>query len=721
MSQIIPAALTTENRVRLASSTSTDKTATGWFGVLFEFTYHEPTADGIFMSTIASGVANGLYLEKSGSNINFRFRTSGQNSGRTLVTGAVDGTTYRTLLTFDAATGALAMYVDSDTAAVTETLTGQTVYSNGVQTVLIGSLVDDEDLGWNTYAHWITSGAPLPTSADITAIFAAANLSVATLTGLTNSPELAHIPTGDGSSYTASIAADIGSIAFSHLQGPVDTDNFPYATSAPSSAPTINSVAYAGIPDVVALDGTNSIVMSSTAGTTGVQVNGIVATNYTINDANNATFDLGLGVNANYLDEVDVVVLATQNSAAYPVTLTVPSGKTAIALTDDYANLPADSPLANNAYFSPVVSGTVMTYDNYQGDLVFDYKGRVTITLNNVAGANIQADDVLSVELFFLWANNSYAGDTAKTILPIAAPVLPTIVGSLTPAINENTTLVATYAITDRNSELPTLTGPDASKLSINLASGDNFDLVFDPDDPDYEIPADAGADNVWNVTINIDNLVGAAVTADVAISIANVLEQSITDQGPLAIEIPYGVAGLDKTDSRVTDWYASWTDADSNNSASLPTTLLVSNGAYTVTFTKADAADVIQTITITEAAAAAPGWSDLTPTIIAVDGNNSITLPIPTGDDLDPVVLGGADAGLFSLSGNVATLLSGVFDSGTKASYALTQTASSIHGVDAVQVLAVNVLAVTENDHPFKKKPTKTIVENSTCFPTIY
>ena len=225
----------------------------------------------------------------------------------------------------------------------------------------------------------------------------------------------------------------------------------------------------------------------------------------------------------------------------------------------------------------------------------------------------------------------------------------------------------------------------DQAVFSINSSTGKLTFLSA----PDYETATS------YSPVITVTDDDSNTDTQTINITITNVLEETITDQGPLAVELPYGVTGLDKTDSRITDWYALWTDADTNDYASQPSTLLVSNSPIPSTFTKADAADVISSITLTNAAAIPPSLPATLNRNVS-NGSNSITFPAATGSPTITYALSGTDAALFNLVGLTATLISGVFDSDTKASYSLTLTASSIHGADAVQAVTLSVVGAS-------------------------
>jgi hypothetical protein len=280
-------------------------------------------------------------------------------------------------------------------------------------------------------------------------------------------------------------------------------------------------------------------------------------------------------------------------------------------------------------------------------------------------------------------------GTAADQTVNVAAPG-PVITGSASHNVAENSAFSYDYTVAPMLGELPTISGPDVLLFTWVAQGSDVYRLGMTA--KNYESPTDANADNVYSVTITADDLVNTPVTLDVNVTVTNVIEQTIVDGGDLVVEVPYGETGLAKTDALFTNWLATYSNATSNTAGSLPDTLLISNGAYTVTFSLADANDIDGDFTVTEAAAIAPSLpATLERTV--TNGNNSITFAAATGTPTITYVLGGTDAALFDLVGLTATLITGEFDESTKSSYALTLTASSAHGDDAVQTITVTVI----------------------------
>ena len=87
--------------------------------------------------------------------------------------------------------------------------------------------------------------------------------------------------------------------------------------------------------------------------------------------------------------------------------------------------------------------------------------------------------------------------------------------------VEENTMTVATATVSDSTGDVTfSLSGTDASAMTIGASSG----VLAFAANPDFEAPADAGADNVYNVTVTAADSAGAN-SADVAVTVTDVLE----------------------------------------------------------------------------------------------------------------------------------------------------------------------------------------------------
>ncbi len=139
-----------------------------------------------------------------------------------------------------------------------------------------------------------------------------------------------------------------------------------------------------------------------------------------------------------------------------------------------------------------------------------------------------------------VYVARSYAinatGASYSSVLTFSTNVAPVITSngggaSAAISVDENVSAVTTVTATDADSPAQTLTyaidgGADAAKFSINATSGA---LTF-VTAPDFEAPADAGGDNVYNVTVKVtDNgNTPKSATQDLAITVTNVAEAPV-------------------------------------------------------------------------------------------------------------------------------------------------------------------------------------------------
>ena len=127
---------------------------------------------------------------------------------------------------------------------------------------------------------------------------------------------------------------------------------------------------------------------------------------------------------------------------------------------------------------------------------------------------------------------------------------LPIITSANTFNVIENQTAVGTITSTDVDGGTPiySLIGAtDDALFSINSSSGVlSFNTV-----PDFEAPADAGADNTYNVTVQVDDQNGGLTTQNIAITVTNINEApSITSANTFnVIENQTAVGTVTSTD----------------------------------------------------------------------------------------------------------------------------------------------------------------------------
>jgi hypothetical protein len=148
----------------------------------------------------------------------------------------------------------------------------------------------------------------------------------------------------------------------------------------------------------------------------------------------------------------------------------------------------------------------------------------------------------------------------------------------------ENGTGTAYDATADSDSGVTyTKSGTDASLFSINASTG----LVTFATSPNYEAPADNGANNVYNLNVIATDAAGNATTQAVAITVTDVVEslagQSVIDLGSYGKLIaPVQVEGA---------WYYYWDrSGDGTNGGVDTTTHNVLDGIFTSTLSEVNA-----------------------------------------------------------------------------------------------------------------------------------
>ncbi len=143
------------------------------------------------------------------------------------------------------------------------------------------------------------------------------------------------------------------------------------------------------------------------------------------------------------------------------------------------------------------------------GDNVYN----VTVTVNDGAGGTDAQDLTVSVT------------DVVSEPPPNVAPTITSNGAAATASvtINENTTAVTTVTVTDADGPGRTfsLTGADATRFSIDQGTGA---LRF-ANAPDFEGPTDQGANNVYNVTVTVDDGAGGSDAQDLSVTVADVVE----------------------------------------------------------------------------------------------------------------------------------------------------------------------------------------------------
>jgi VCBS repeat-containing protein len=261
---------------------------------------------------------------------------------------------------------------------------------------------------------------------------------------------------------------------------------------------------------------------------------------------------------------VNDVPLITSNGGAATATLSVTENQTAVTTvtsTDVDGGAPVYSILGG-------VDAALFSINAATGVLTFNTAPNFEIPTD--AGANNIYDVIVQV------ADGNGGFDTQAIAVTVTnvneAPVITSNGGAATAAINaaENQLFVTTITSTDVDGGAPVYTilgGADAALFNINAATGV---LTFNTA-PNFEIPTDAGANNIYDVIVQIADGNGDFDTQAIAVTVTNVNEAPVNT-------VPEAQAANE--DSALALTGISVGDVEGNLAA---TQLSVNNGSLTV------------------------------------------------------------------------------------------------------------------------------------------
>ena len=248
----------------------------------------------------------------------------------------------------------------------------------------------------------------------------------------------------------------------------------------------------------------------------------------------------------------------------------------------------------------------------------------------------------------------------------------------------ENQTAVTTVAATDVDGATPVYSivgGADAALFSIDAASGVLTFITA----PDFEAPADAGADNVYDVTVQVADGNGGSDTQAIAVSVTNGNELPVI-VGPAAVTMvenqsavttvastdvdgaapSYSIAGgadaalftIDAASGALrfigTKDFEAPADADRDNVYEVSVQVADGNGGFDVRAMTVRITNVNEAPDITSLGGGATAS-------IAVGENEAavalVTATDPEGDAPRYRIVGGADAARFTIDADAGTL----------------------------------------------------------------
>ncbi len=112
----------------------------------------------------------------------------------------------------------------------------------------------------------------------------------------------------------------------------------------------------------------------------------------------------------------------------------------------------------------------------------------------------------------------------AISVTDVSENTAPVFTSPATVSAAENQLVAATLGATDADGDALTYAiagGVDAARFTINASTG----VLSFVAAPDFEVPADAGANNVYDVTVSVSDGTAAAVSQALAITVTDVFE----------------------------------------------------------------------------------------------------------------------------------------------------------------------------------------------------
>ena len=139
--------------------------------------------------------------------------------------------------------------------------------------------------------------------------------------------------------------------------------------------------------------------------------------------------------------------------------------------------------------------------------------------------------DTNNVYLVHVTATDGSGNTSIQTVTVTVADVVendttpPVLAGPQAVTVIENQTAVSTY--TADETVVWSVSGVDGARFAIDPASG----VLTLVNAPDFEVPTDAGTDNVYNVILTATDPAGNATARPVAVTVANVAEDTTQPQ----------------------------------------------------------------------------------------------------------------------------------------------------------------------------------------------
>ena len=329
-------------------------------------------------------------------------------------------------------------------------------------------------------------------------------------------------------------------------------------------------------------------------------------------------------------------------------------------------------------------------------------------------------------------------GDEFIDVAPSGGNTAPTINsngGGTSAAINvaENTSVVTTVTATDPETPPQTLTytisgGADQLLFNIDSVSGAlSFSAV-----PDYEAPADSGADNIYNVQVQVSDGVGGTDTQNITVAVDPVNDNLPVVTAAQAFNVAESAANgtsvgvVAATDDDAGTTFSNWTITGGNTDgvfeivAATGELRILDNTnldyetttSYTLSLTVSDGSNTsaVETVSVSITPV-----NDNTPVItaaqsfsIAESASNGASLGTVAATDDDAgttfsnwTITGGNTGGVFEIvaaTGELRILDNTNLDYEFTTSYTLSLTVSDGTNTSAVETVTVSVTPVNDN-----------------------
>src|SRR6185369_10299702 len=308
------------------------------------------------------------------------------------------------------------------------------------------------------------------------------------------------------------------------------------------------------------------------------------------------------------------------------------------------------------------------------------------------APADQGADNVYDIVVHANDGTNDTTRNVAITVTNVDE-IPPTITSPTTASTSEGTsadTVVYTVTATDSDSNGPlsfSLTGPDAALFGIDAGTGEVRFLAV----PDFEAPADQGADNVYDIVVHANDGTNDT-TRNVAITVTNV------DEIPPTITSPTTASTSEGTSADTVVYTVTATDSDSNGPLSFSLT-----GPDAALFGIDAGTGEVRFLAVPDFEAPADQGADNVYDIVvhANDGTNDTTrnvaITVTNVDEIPPTITSPTTASTSegtSADTVVYTVTATDSDSNGPLSFSLTGPDAALFGIDAgtgeVRFLAV-------------------------------